>query len=411
MFKKNQLLVFLLWCSLSFGQYSFVEGYIVTNDGKKTTCYIRNDWATNPAEIKYKSSLDDVNESIGSVQNLQEFSIGEEEVYKRFNVNIERSSIDMKQISANKYPEYKKETLFLKSLVYGEANLYVYKETNLTKFFFEKKDVPITQLIYIKYSVGNFNIAENNQFRQQLLNHVTNASANTKDVSNIRYFASELIAHFNKYNGSIAPQGIALKNSPKPRKKAKFSIRITPGMNVASMSIAAPGTFDFDKINTTIGGQYIPKLGAEFEITLPFKSESWSLFANPSYEHFDAEKNFSVNTRYPGQVSMHHASASYTLFEVAFGFRYRYFIKNSPNNSIFFNVAYVANVSDDLKIEIDEKEVPPSQDDSSLSIGVGYAYRRFSLECRMTGSKKFVISYLSEAEYKSSGLILGYRIL
>lgn len=180
---KNLLLITILFCStLSLAQITFEKGYYISNSGDRTACFIKNiDWRNNPKEFEYKIKAEDSQSKKETIASIQEFGIDNVSKYKRFKVNIERSGSELNYLSKSKNPIWKEETLFLKLLTEGDANLYGFSEENLNRYFYETKSTPLEQLVYFKYLSDeknevsdNYNehIKINNKFRQQLYNNV-----------------------------------------------------------------------------------------------------------------------------------------------------------------------------------------------------------------------------------------------
>jgi hypothetical protein len=48
-------------------------------------------------------------------------------------------------------PKWEKVTVWLKILEKGDANLYVFVYGNITKYFYDTKDLPAKQLLYLRY--------------------------------------------------------------------------------------------------------------------------------------------------------------------------------------------------------------------------------------------------------------------
>jgi len=207
--KKTFLLIALLFCSFTYAQIIFEKGYFIDNIGKRTECYIENmDWRNNPTMFNYKMTLADNEVKIENILGVSEFGIDNQSMYKRFDVNIERSQILTSNLQKTKSPIWKSETLFLHALVTGEASLYHYVDGNVSKYFYETKKTPIEQLIYIRYlgeggkdGISSFSesVEQNNQFRQQLLNNV-NCGMTEKDFKSLDYNRNTLVKHFMDYN-------------------------------------------------------------------------------------------------------------------------------------------------------------------------------------------------------------------
>ena len=292
--KKIYSAIALLSFVLCHSQITFEKGYFIDNTGTRTECFIKNlDWRNNPADFVYKDQMESADLKAGNIANVAEFGIDDVSKYKRFTVKIERSQSALATLGKSKTPLFKMETLFLRFLVNGDANLYVYSDENLTKYFYDTPQTPIEQLVRIKYiqsetEINSYNesVRENNQFRQQLFNNVRCDKINEKGIENIRYDKNDLINHFTTYNSCGAN---AVVNFDEKVKRKSYALRITPGVYMASLSINDPATFY--NVGTDVN-KTIFKIGFEGEYILPFNKNMWSLFINPTYQQFDVKESY-----------------------------------------------------------------------------------------------------------------------
>lgn len=132
---KKTLTIFLLSLSvLFFSQIKFEEAYIIDNNNNKSECLIKNkQWNTYPTEIEYKLN-ENTEIKIGKINDIKEFGIGND-IYKRFEVQVDKSSTDLNNLSQNLKPEFVTEKVFLKLLIDGNIQLYKYSGNYTVKFF------------------------------------------------------------------------------------------------------------------------------------------------------------------------------------------------------------------------------------------------------------------------------------
>jgi len=145
--KKLFLFIFYLILSINlYSQTQFEKGYFIDDNDIKTICFIKNlDWNKNPNKIEYKKSeTSELNTA--TIKNIKEFGFSNIK-YKRFTVDVDKSSTFIIQYSYSNRPEFKSETVFLKLLVKGNVNLYRYSGENNRLFFYSIDDVSATQLV------------------------------------------------------------------------------------------------------------------------------------------------------------------------------------------------------------------------------------------------------------------------
>jgi len=413
--KKILFAFFILTYSITHAQIEFEKGYFIDNSGTKTECFIKNmDWRNNPKTFEYKINNQDTESLTGTIPAIQEFGIENTSKYKRYTVNIERSVDQVSELTTNKNPIWKKETIFLKILIEGEATLFHYTDGNVFKYFFETKTTPAEQLISLKYLNTNpengpiGGIAENNQFRQQLFNTLKCSAISENDFKNLNYEKPSLMKLFKKYNTCSNPG--STNDFEEKSKKNLFSVSVTPSINYTTISIKDPNTYN--NYSTDLDGKMIFKIGAELEYTLPFNKNTWSLFINPAYQKYKNEKKYSVllNNGWGGTHKDASVKVEYSSLEIPVGVR-RYFFLNQ-NSKIFINGAYVLNFFGDTNINFDNgNTVLKSSSRHNFALGIGYKFKdRFSVELRTNTSSQILGDYMTwSAKYSATGLVLGYR--
>jgi hypothetical protein len=190
----------MLFCSVVCAQIKFQSGYFITTEGKKTLCLVRNnDWLNNPKEFSYKESENsDIKKA--TISEIVEFGILNSSKFRRYTLDIDTSAELIETLGKNKFPEFKKEQLFLKIIVEGKASLFVYRNKNLTRFFFSTDSLKIEQLIHKTYFASESSIEENNSFRIQLWNNLSCSTISERDIDEIKYDEKDLSRLFSAYN-------------------------------------------------------------------------------------------------------------------------------------------------------------------------------------------------------------------
>ncbi len=134
------LLLMLMTCSIAFSQINFEKGYLKKNNGVRSDVFIKyQNWADNPLKFQYKKSLESGKIEIGNITEISEFGIGGKIKYVKATVDIDQSSNESGALSFDKEPDYLSQTVFLKQLVEGEANLYIYTDNKILQFFYNKR--------------------------------------------------------------------------------------------------------------------------------------------------------------------------------------------------------------------------------------------------------------------------------
>ena len=414
---KFLLALAFFYFTSSYAQITFEKGYFINNNDVRINCYIENmDWNNNPKSFTYKL-LENDQPKQEDFTGVREFGINNVSMYKRFTLNMERSTYEIGQLTPNKNPVFKQETHFLKALIIGDASLYVWTGDNLVKYFFETKSMPIEQLIYIRYTTyEGYRISENNMFRQQLLNSLKCVDLTEKDFKNLKYKAEGLTTVFKKYNTC------ANKNNPvstiaffEKEKRKSLQFKITAGVAAASLSITDPGTLYNVGTNQK---SVVFKIGAELEYLLPFNKNTWSLFLNPSYQKFEAENTYTKIdlTSSNNSYLTHTATTSYSSIEIPIGVR-RYFYVNA-NSKVFINAAYVVNASlgnskivfKNAENTINANKEVEITSKANLALGAGFSYKKLSTEIRLYTPREIIRPVLWSGKYNMLGVVIGYSV-
>lgn len=196
--------IILFACHCGMAQIAFEPGYIISSDGKRTECEIKNmDWKSNPTSFEYRVNG---TEATGGLETISEFGITKGSVFRRFTVLLDRSSNDVESLTMERNPQFKQETLFLRFLVSGKAELYMWDDQGLIRFFYRFGQPDVSQLVYKRYNQKGKSgypsgyVLENEQYKQQLLMELTCPSISKKDVQRLKYERPHLMKFFERYN-------------------------------------------------------------------------------------------------------------------------------------------------------------------------------------------------------------------
>ncbi|MEE4001226.1 tRNA modification GTPase [Tenacibaculum sp. FZY0031] len=388
-----------------YAQITFEKGYFISNEGEKVECLIKNiDWKDTPTEFIYKRSAID-SEKTNTINSIKEFGIYNSSKYIRANIDIDKSSSIVGELSNNRNPVFIRETLFLKVLIEGDASLFSYKNSNLKRFFFSTNEREVTQLIYKKYT-NNYTIYENKQFLQQLFNNLKCHTLTTKRIEALKYNDSSLSNFFIDYNECKNSESINFYRNSKKRKA--FSLAIKAGVNNNSLSIK--NSTDNSR-NTDFGNKISGRFGIEAEYIFPFNKNKWSLVIAPAYQSFKSQKSTESNN-VSGNTLV--SSINYSSIEVPIGVKHSFFL--NKNSKIYLLGSYVVT---DIKIDsavdfnrgdgsnLSSLNIKPN---SSFAVTLGYKYDKYSIDLRYN-SKDLLGNYsFWSSDYKSLSLNIGYTI-
>lgn len=405
--KNNLLYVFIyLVTSQIYAQIDFEKGYFIDNSGKKTECFIKNvDWKNNPTEFNYKLSVNDDEVKSNSIKSVQEFSIINTSKYVREKVEIDKSLNSIHFLSSTKHPDFTIEELFLKVLIEGEeANLYYYGNKNLKRYFFNLKNGKIKQLVYKKYRKTESIIAENNQYRQQLLTELKcESTIDINDIKNLDYNKSDLTNFFIKYN-TCKQSNFTNFN---PKKQSAFNLNLRPRLTNSSLEFQ-------NSISNTRDANFENMLGfgfgVELEYIFPFNKNKWGLVLEPTYREFKNETIINQD-----ETNEYLVDVNYSSIELSLGVRHYFFIGNHSKIFINANSIFDIGVGESSIDFFRNGSVTSSLDLSALlnfGFGIGYKLNdKYSIELRHQTPREVLEDYISwGSEYKQTSVILGYTL-
>lgn len=401
--KKKLISIIVLAISLvNFAQIKYEKGYFIDNTNQKTDCLIKNiDWKDNPIEIIYKLQEKEVSKT-KNLKSIKEFGVYNYSKYQRFIVQIDRSSSKISELTEVRTPLFKKENLFLKVLLEGEANLYRYEDSNLRRYFYKTEKKDLEQLVFKTFLDKNGDRLKNETYKQQLWNNLKCDKISMNNLQNVGYNKKDLTKLFLKYNQCNNAETTEYKIK---EKRDLFNLSLRLGMQNSSLSIknfVTNEAIDFDK-------EISLRFGIGVEFIMPFNKNKWAVFIEPTYQTYHTEKEF-TDTTFPTIPVVRKYTVDYKTIEVPVGGRYYFFINN--NSKIFIDAAYIIkiNLGSSLEKNIGEDLIIKPTPNFAFSIGYNYK-NKFSLALRKQTDGEILGDYLYwTSNYKSTSIIFGYTI-
>ena len=390
-------LILFLISNLSFAQINFEPGHFINNEGEKIEGFIKNiEWKNNPESFEYMGS-ENGNIKTYSIDEVAEFKV-DRFLFKRFEVDIDRSSSLNSSLSLHKNPDFQKETLFLLLLVEGDANLYSYNDKSLVRYFYSLDHENSYQLVYKKYMRNTSEIATNNLFRQQLSQILKCNSISSDRLQQLSYSKTELTKFFKDYNTCKNPDLIYNKETS----KGNFLFSIRPGVTLNNFKIESDAFYADGQIvnfQNTLG----IRLGIEVEYVFPISKNKWSLITEPSFIYINDE-----TLDYQGETSIW----NYNSIELPLGIRHHMFL--NEHSKIFINASIVWMFQIDSKVTLFDGKDFVFESRSNFALGVGYKFKNkygFEFQYRTPQKLDFGRGSVDQTTYiDNMALILGYTI-
>lgn len=398
------LMLFSLVSFSSIAQIYFEKGYFINNNGETKNVLIKNmDWKNNPSKFEYRLS-ENSEVKIKTIDKVKEFGISTNSKYIRVKVKIDRSSDDLNQLSKTKRPEFKEEELFLKILVEGKADLFLYQDGDLKRYFYRVDDSKIEQLIYKQYAASQLEVGTNNHFKQQLFNHVNCQDISQNRIEALKYKLHNLVKYFVDYNE--CKNSIPV-NYIEKQKYDWFNFTVRPGVNISSFSIRISSNnkeyeMNYDKEVTF-------RMGVEAEFIFPFNKNKWSIFIEPNYQYFQAEKTSTFETPFTSHLDVIKGEIDYKSITLPIGLRYYMFL--NEDSKLFISPIFVLDFAMKNSF-IEYKGKREINAAPNIAFGLGYKYKNtYSLEIRYEPNRELLGSSLNyDSDYSTISFIFGYTV-
>lgn len=402
--KVSFILFFILTSVAAVAQIKYEKGYVVRENETNSNLLIKNEgWMNNPSEISVKTSQE-AEPFVLKMEEIREFGIDGEVKYVKATVPV--GSIGKKIEELDKTGEWKTrdETVLLKLMVEGEANLYQLQKNGEKLYFIGTAGSDIEPLIYKKFvPPGSIKIHENNHFRQQLYNKLQCEAIDANKVQNLDYTESDLLNIFEKYN-RCKDSNYTSVNTHQTEQLIHLSVR--PGVRFDQLKMETSKTkrkIEFDQ-------QTSLSFGLQGEYVLPFQKNKWSLLAESYYHSYSGEAEFPSNNAnlQDGSVKI-----DYKAIAIGVGLRHSFFL--NPDSKLFLNAILLADVSlgssemtfdtvYDTYTDFEFGKVEPG-----FALGGGYAFKKWSMEARVDfpyrlGDKEFI------SKFSGFSFLLGYQL-
>lgn len=415
--------LFLCSFTLLSAQTKFEKGYYISINGTRTDGFIKNnDWKNNPSKIEFKNSLDAESIEISTIE-ISEFEIENITKFKRFNVNIEKSSVNTGQISTNsRIPQFKNENVLLKVLIEGKASLFYYYDNGIEKFFFTTDKKDIEQLIFLSYLadaddmkamkekgiddvIPYSTVLYDRTYRKQL-NQYVNCNNSRDAISKLTFSKSTLEKFFKEYNECEKSEFKKYDQNNKSTFKLRASL-------IGNFNSSDLNKFNSSAYSTNFGSTLSFAFGFEAEVILPFNNNKWSVIIEPSYNSYkDSE---TLYNQWSLSINKQEVEIKYNYIQIPIGIRHYFYLND--NSSIFINALYNAKFKmDDSGVKYSyttsaDSDIFPSL--NNFAFGIGFNYKKYSVESRIFSKTQMLSggSEFNEANYKNISLNLRYQIL
>jgi hypothetical protein len=360
---KQLTLIFSLLCLSISAQNNFEKGKIISDDGTIIHAYIGvYSWETFPAELDYKIDLTSSKESISNSLIKAVYLDNGIKFFKK-TIEVDISSNKAEKLDDKFVIESELKTIFLKQLVEGSANLYIYSGIEKPIFFYETLDHKLEQLEFKRYLISLYKINYNKNYLLQLQKYV---SCNKDAKPNVNYSINELIKYFQKNNNC---------NGDEPSKivkvKSPLVVKVILGVNSSKVTTENPAILGSNSLDF------------QNNISLVFGLEIEGPFPSKTKDYFSPF--ISVTTRsYKSIQDVNSVDFDINYFGIELTPGMRYYINLKKQNYLFTDIGLVVNFKLSETIESglfsDSDEASFFENNNpSFAFGAGYKMNKFSI--------------------------------
>lgn len=391
---------------LSTAQMKFVDGYIVTNNHKRTDCMIRNiGKAESTTNFEYKLEGSKKTEPI-ELSKIEEFGSNNELKCIRALIKIDVSTDRITRLKDTVIGmDWEEGHAYLKVLVEGKlASLYSYYDEGKNLFFYSYAGSAIEPLIHKIYHLEvTAGVVEqaliNNTYLQQLKQNL--ACGDPDELKKVSYTKQSLVSYFINYHKCKEADYIVPKTS-QIINKGVFKFKLAANANRIGMSAE-----DLDNVKRVVfSSENSPGFGAEAEYILPINNYKWGFFAESNYYTYYSD--YSDNTL---NASSHDGYVvNYKTIELPIGVSY--FMNFNKDQQLYIRTAFVPQFI--LGTSYIKFEAPAHYDlapSSRMFVGIGYNYRRLGLEFRYYSKQNVSMNiYNGGTDLTQSSLRISYTL-
>lgn len=288
-------LLLTLFFSTSFytasAQKNFVKGFIVLNSGDTLQGLISDEeWKINPRHIYFKSTPDAAASAYSPV-NTSMFRIENGNWYVSYTGKVDGTSLQVSQLTYNPKPVYITDTLFVRVLVAGAADLYYARDSReRDHFFIRKAGDTLTELQYNKYLISDYagtHTRANEGFRIQLQNLVNDCPSLSENFMGmpIAYKRDDFVSLVKSYNSCDGKSNTYAEE----KEKWVFEFSVIAGINSSKMRFT--GSEDsylaFTEMERSLGYA----AGIAFNAIIPRNNQQWSVSNKLFLKNYEAFGN------------------------------------------------------------------------------------------------------------------------
>lgn len=399
-------LLFVTSSNLLLGQENYQPGFLVKNTGDTVRGYVdyRN-WEKNPKEIVFKESLEATFNKFSPI-DIKSFGVIND-IYESAIVKVDSLPYKADELSLSSKFEYRRDTIFLQTVMRGAKNLFFYKDKNSKEHFFYNENSVFVLLKFKEYigyldgqskilvsgnvistnNAGGKIVFTNNEYKTQLLYYLADCPSLKKEIKKLTYVRSSLEKIFKIYYACTGATTVVQNNEEKI--KAKFGF--VGGISITKLSFKSDIFPELTNANfrTSIN----PTFGVFADLVLPRNQGRWSINNEIIYSAYKTNGSYTkYKSAVDNEIFESEIAISYLKINSMARFKYPY-----KKISLFANLGIstgivLSEVNTKLRtlnkfgaVRYERSEAIPEIKKNEFGFigGVGLRYKQFSFETRL----------------------------
>ncbi len=396
-------------------QKNFIKGYFVTTANDTIQCFINDKgWNQNPRQIEYKITAAGEAATFRPAE-IKSFGLSTGDIYEGRVVTRNNSPKDLEALRLGNTGVTTTDTVFLRVLVRGAANLLYLNNGNRDYFYYQTNaDIPVE--LDVRYTLqqdpltGKALFITDNRFQAQLKSYFEACPAVVKQLTFAKYNISDLRAAFKAYNACTQNQGYegAAKN-------LTLAFGLLGGTSLTYVDFDTPETPSLQ--HTPFQGGPSLNVGLALNIIIPQNRQKWSFYNELLLKSFKATGSFEEHL--PFAYETRHYYTEFDVKSAGLTSMLRYQFLDTPVRPYVnagFAVNYIFDVQEfqsvrttfDFTTRETYWEPTPlgvyQQVELALALGAGVTYKKFSLETRVERGDSF--SHSLAPSHKIAAMLL-----
>jgi len=286
-------LLFVLSFGYAFAQKNFVKGYYVTSRGDTVHTYIDDkNWSKSPRKIRIKSNPEAPEVTTLTIDQVEGFGLSTGDRFVREEVTVDKSPVDLNKMTVGAAPVIVADTVFLRILAKGRANLLYLKDEMGKEHFYIRKGAAQPQELILSRSLVEVNgktvLRKTEVYKGLLAVYLADCPESKQKAEQTAFGMTSLKRLVSGYNNCFADSAVGYTAVTE---KIITKIGVVGGLTINQLKFSGYETgreilmeSDFRNTNYTIG--------LAMQTVLPRLHKRWSLYNELAWKPYQVEGEY-----------------------------------------------------------------------------------------------------------------------